>query len=104
MQALRLLLCASLMALTACATRPVNPPVDKTSTSTINILRSQDQLKLRAETLVILAFSGGGTRAAAFSYGVLAALKAADVKFPNGRTATLLDQVEGRLVCGARPA
>ena len=34
--------------------------------------------------LVILAFSGGGTRAAAFSFGVLEALRAATYNSPSG--------------------
>ena len=42
------------------------------------------------ELFVILAFSGGGTRAAAFSYGVLAQLAA--ITLPGGRS--LLDEVD----------
>ena len=42
---------------------------------------------------VLLAFSGGGTRAAAFSYGVLEALRGSRVKV-NGRSRRLLDEVD----------
>ena len=45
------------------------------------------------ENLVILAFSGGGTRAAAFSYGVLETLRRTEVVNPRG-TARLIDDVD----------
>jgi NTE family protein len=43
------------------------------------------------DTVVALSFSGGGTRAAAFSYGVLTAMD--EFRVPN-RSATLLDRVD----------
>ncbi|MBV8405561.1 MAG: patatin-like phospholipase family protein [Gammaproteobacteria bacterium] len=46
------------------------------------------------EDLVILAFSGGGTRAAAFSYGVLEALRDLEVTTAGGHKARLLDEVD----------
>jgi NTE family protein len=46
------------------------------------------------ELLLFLAFSGGGTRAAAFSYGLLEELKKTEVTL-NGRKSRLLDQVDG---------
>jgi len=46
------------------------------------------------EDLVILAFSGGGTRAAAFSYGVLEALRDIEVVTSNGDKSRLLDEVD----------
>jgi len=46
------------------------------------------------ETLLLLAFSGGGTRAAAFSYGVLEELRRTPVVIA-GRKARMLDQVDG---------
>lgn len=45
------------------------------------------------EALVILAFSGGGTRAAAFSYGVLEALRDVTVNF-DGEERELLQEVD----------
>src|SRR5204863_4898413 len=46
------------------------------------------------ENLVILAFSGGGTRAAAFSYGVLEFLRRTEVTGPKGNKGRLLDEVD----------
>ena len=42
----------------------------------------------------MLAFSGGGTRAAAFSYGVLEFLRRTEVVGPKGNKVRLLDQVD----------
>src|SRR5262245_55740859 len=42
--------------------------------------------------LVLLSFSGGGTRAAAFSYGALKGLEA--TKLPHDPTRSLLDEVD----------
>jgi NTE family protein len=47
-----------------------------------------------SELLLILTFSGGGTRAAAFSYGVLEALADTPVVI-NGKLRRLLDEVDG---------
>ena len=47
----------------------------------------------RGNVLLLLAFSGGGTRAAAFSYGVLQELRDT-VYGPNG-SMRLLDEVDG---------
>ena len=46
------------------------------------------------QDLVILAFSGGGTRAAAFSYGVLEALRRIEIVTNSGRKIRLLDEVD----------
>src|SRR5512135_3121530 len=49
------------------------------------------------ETLLILAFSGGGTRAASLSYGILEALDLVEVPAPptkQGERHTLLDEVD----------
>lgn len=59
--------------LSACsATYPVNPPLAQVNPESgyqiQNVRRSTDNTD---QALVLLAFSGGGTRAAAFSYGVL---------------------------------
>ena len=45
------------------------------------------------DNLVILAFSGGGTRAAAFSYGVLEFLRHTEITGSNGERIRLLDAV-----------
>jgi NTE family protein len=46
------------------------------------------------ENLVILAFSGGGTRAAAFSYGVLEFLRSTQVTRSDGSSMRLIDDVD----------
>ena len=52
------------------------------------------QTATQRENLVILAFSGGGTRAAAFAYGVLEVLRNTDAIRPDGQRVRLLDQVD----------
>lgn len=78
----------------ATATRPINPPITHTDLKTgyrFDARQAQDKDK---DNVVILAFSGGGTRAAAFSYGVLEFLRGTEVIGPKGNTARLLDQVD----------
>jgi NTE family protein len=53
---------------------PVNPPITKPIPNRIP-LRDAPGGAGSKDNLVILAFSGGGTRAAAFSYGVLEFLR-----------------------------
>src|SRR5690242_4430284 len=43
---------------------------------------------------VVLTFSGGGKRAAAFSYGVLEALRDVPVTRPDGEVHPLLDEID----------
>jgi len=79
--------------LVGCATRQVN--------SSIAHYDPRSQLQLEKEwqrgerqDLVILAFSGGGTRAAAFSYGVLEALRRVEIVTKAGRKIRLLDEID----------
>lgn len=65
-------------------------PYDLTKGYRFELQRRQAQAPNPDELFVVLAFSGGGTRAAALSYGVLKQL--ADVSLPGGRT--LLDEVD----------
>jgi NTE family protein len=88
---------ALLLLLGGCATaiRPVNPPitqVDPRGGYRFETRQAQETNNNK-ETLVVLAFSGGGTRAAAFSYGVLEFLKRTEVTTPKG-TSRLLDAVD----------
>jgi NTE family protein len=86
----------ALMTLGGCATRPTNPPIEQVDlTSGYRFdTRWQHRRNYDSENLVILAFSGGGTRAAAFSYGALEALRGMEVTGPKGRTLRMLDEVD----------
>ncbi len=89
-----LLFLLALIVLAGCATRPVNPPVTQTSPrSGYRFEARQGHIKDK-DNLVILAFSGGGTRAAAFSYGVLEFLKRTEIVGPRGNKRRLLDEVD----------
>ncbi|MEP7327792.1 MAG: patatin-like phospholipase family protein [Betaproteobacteria bacterium] len=80
----------------ATTTRHINPPITQVDPSHGYRFETR-QAKLinnDSETLVILAFSGGGTRAAAFSYGVLEFLRRTEIIGPKGNTIRLLDQVD----------
>lgn len=78
------------MALSACVSAPRNAPLKHSDPETgyriANVVNEDAQKK----TYVILSFSGGGTRAAAFAFGVLEALRATDI----GGGRTLLDEVD----------
>ena len=91
-----LLLVVSLAILSGCATRPINPPIEQVDLT--KGYRYETRWEHRGdydmENLVVLAFSGGGTRAAAFSYGVLEALRRMDLILPNGRKIRMLDEVD----------
>lgn len=83
--------------LSACNTiAPINLPiaeVDNNEGYRIKInLDQAEELGKDPETLFVMAFSGGGTRAAAFSYGVLEELKRTQVH-SNGRIHSLIDDV-----------
>ena len=83
---------AALLALAGCATRPINPPIAQADPATGYRLATRTDFKSR-DTLVVLAFSGGGTRAAAFSYGVLEFLKRTEIVSASGKKIRLLDTV-----------
>ena len=85
---------AMLITLAGCATRPINPPIKEATTETGYTFQSRMKHFKSQENLVVLAFSGGGTRAAAFSYGVLEFLRATEVMGPQGRKAHLIDAVD----------
>ena len=89
-----LLAAASLGMLGGCASRPVNPPISEVDQSTgyrysTRLAHSKDP-----QNLVVLAFSGGGMRAAAFSYGVLEALRPIVLVGPKGGSIRMLDEID----------
>ena len=90
----RLLLLVALAAvLAACAGHPINPKLeayDKTAGYRYQNLSTDGNTD---DLFVILAFSGGGTRAAAFSYGVMEGLSVVQYRTPGGERA-LLDDVD----------
>ena len=92
-RSLFLLSFAALLGMAGCATRPVNPPLTHVDPETGYRFQTREPLRGHPENVLILAFSGGGTRAAAFSYGVLEALRDINVVTPSGRKTRLLDAV-----------
>ncbi len=72
---------------------PVNEPLDKCEPGYGYIPHNMVSPDNSEELLLILSFSGGGTRAAAFSYGVLEELRATEATL-NGRRRSLVDEVD----------
>ena len=84
----------AVLLLPSCATRPVNPPITRVDPDAgYRFVTRQPYFRDR-DNLVILAFSGGGTRAAAFSYGVLEALRDTELVGPRGVKGRMLDAVD----------
>ena len=84
-----------LASLGACATRPINPPIEKVNQdqSYRDLNRETRNHGELPEILVVLAFSGGGTRAAAFSYGALETLRDIELVDSKGKKVRALDRV-----------
>jgi len=72
---------------------PVNAPLEKFTPDYGYIAHNMGPEGNSEEILLILSFSGGGTRAAAFSYGVLEELRATEVTF-DGKQRRILDEVD----------
>jgi NTE family protein len=85
---------ALMLVLGGCATRPINPPIKEVDANRGYTFQTRQKHFKSQENLVVLAFSGGGTRAAAFSYGVLEFLRRTEVVGPKGNKARLLDAVD----------
>jgi len=82
-----------LIHLTACVSRyPLNNPM--VSMDAVQDFSLEDKSDNRSdELLLILTFSGGGTRAAAFAYGVLQTLADTPIVI-DGQNRRLLDEVD----------
>ena len=77
-----------------CATRPINPRIEHfDAAKTYSLERPSEHAEDR-QSFVLLAFSGGGTRAAAFSYGVLETLRDMELTTRSGRKVRALDEVD----------
>ncbi len=86
------LLLVALLA-TGCAHYPVNPSLDRYNPDGGYRLMNMDTPGNSRSLLIILTFSGGGTRAAALSYGVLEELARTEISW-EGRQRRLLDEVD----------
>lgn len=89
--ALKFLLLAAVVA--GCSDRTWNMPINNLDTAAIVPARHCSPRGEAAELFVILAFSGGGMRSAAMSYGLLEALRETRVTI-RGREHRLLDEVD----------
>jgi NTE family protein len=85
---------AWLLLLGGCASRPINPPLAQADPKAGYRFETRMAQAKDKANMVILAFSGGGTRAAAFSYGVLEFLKRTEIVGPKGNKVRLLDEVD----------
>jgi NTE family protein len=80
-------------ALAGCASRPVNPKLEQADAAAGYRPGGHHIRGLASDTLIVVAFSGGGTRAAAFAYGALEALR--DTEFTvGGQKTRMLDEVD----------
>jgi NTE family protein len=78
-----------------CASRPINEPIAQVEPNAgyrphLLITKRQNN---DIHTLFVLSFSGGGTRAAAFSYGVLEELRRTEIEV-DGQHRRLIDEVD----------
>jgi NTE family protein len=94
LRSLLLFALAAPVVLAGCASRPVNLPVTQIDPSGGYSFETRHAKAKDQDNLVVLAFSGGGTRAAAFSYGVLEFLRRTEVVGPKGNKVRLIDEVD----------
>ena len=89
---LTVLLALSLAACTA-TYKPVNQPITEVDESTGYRRLTLDSSEDFGDSIILLAFSGGGTRAAALSYGVMQELRDTYIT-SGGEELRLLDEVD----------
>src|SRR4030095_4658783 len=91
----RLIACVLVLLAGGCATRPPDMRIAEGDPSVGYRIDTELERVVQndPETLLLVAFSGGGTRAAAFSYGVLEDLRRAPCVIA-GRKSRRLDQVD----------
>jgi NTE family protein len=77
-----------------CTQRPINAPLKGRAANAAYEFEHLERNRGKQDDLVVLAFSGGGTRAAAFAYGVLEALRRIEVTAASGEHYRLLDEVD----------
>jgi len=90
-----LLLLLAILALAGCASRPINEPITQFDPAWgyRPYLLMPKRVNNDPHTLFVLAFSGGGTRAAALSYGVLEELRRTEIVV-DGQRRRLIDEVD----------
>lgn len=94
MQCVKVLLLATALSIAGCAAHyPVNKPITQARDTSRARERPRQAGNSSDRLLVVLTFSGGGTRAAAFAYGVLEELAATRINF-DGQTRSLLDEID----------
>ena len=83
------------LGIVGCASRPINEPIDKVDPNAgyRPHLLITERPNNDPNTLFVLSFSGGGTRAAAFSYGVLEELRRTEI-IMNGQPRRMIDEVD----------
>ncbi|MBA3487187.1 MAG: patatin-like phospholipase family protein, partial [Lysobacter sp.] len=84
--------CLTAITVSGCASRVWNDAIADKTTETRYEFRNNLPSNSE-ETFVVLAFSGGGTRAASFSYGVLQTLRDTRISM-DGQSRRLLDEVD----------
>jgi len=77
------------LSVVGCAHYPVNQPLAQVDPSSGYRGRLSENEKKSDDIFLFLAFSGGGTRAAAFSYGLLESLRDTEVTLNGKRHACL---------------
>ena len=79
--------------LSACATRPINPRLERIVPSEGYRSTAHAIRKSLHDTEILITFSGGGMRAAAFAFGVLEELRRQELEVRGARV-TLLNEVD----------